>query len=87
MSAGVSKAPVAVSAVLEQFEMTLGDVAAFKVGHVLELRGGALGRVRLECAGQGVFWGRLSQSDAGYRIEVEGPIEDEDDLVAALLPN
>jgi flagellar motor switch protein FliM len=84
ISAGVTKAPVSVTAILEQFEMTLGEIAALDVGHLVDLRGDMMGKVRLECAGQGVFWGRLHQSDAGYRIEVENPIEDEDEFVALL---
>jgi flagellar motor switch protein FliM len=84
ISAGVSKAPVAVTAILEQFDMTLGEIAAFGVGRLIELRGDTRGRVRLECAGQGVFWGKLHQSDAGYRIEVENPIDEEDEFVALL---
>ena len=52
---------MAVHAILEETEMTLGELASLKVGDLVDLRGGTLGRVRLECEGRGVFWGRLNQ--------------------------
>lgn len=71
---GVTKAKVSVFAILEEREMTLGDVALLRVGDVVGLRGLGSGRVRLDCAGRGVFWGRLGQGESGYRIVIEDPV-------------
>ena len=57
--------------------MTLGDVAKFHVGQVLELRGGESGRVKVDCGGKRVFSSRLLQQDGKYCLEIEGEIMDE----------
>ena len=84
MEFGITKARLPVTAIMEELEMTLADVAEFRVGHVVALRGGGRGRVRLECSGRGVFWGRLGQGEGRYSIEVDDPIESEDAGIDAL---
>ena len=74
---GLSRARLPITAVLEEFPMTLGDVAKFHVGQVLELRGGESGRVKVDCGGKRVFSSRLLQQDGKYCLEIEGEIMDE----------
>ncbi|MBV8473247.1 MAG: FliM/FliN family flagellar motor switch protein, partial [Hyphomicrobiales bacterium] len=79
LKAGVTKAPLKVTAVLEEAEMTLGDVAEFEVGRVLPLQGVGMGRVRLECVGHKIFWCKLGEGDGRYSLKVEEAIVLEDD--------
>jgi flagellar motor switch protein FliM len=83
LEVGVSKARVAVTAVLDEVEMTLGDVAELTVGKVLSLENVGAGRVRLECAGREMFWCRLAQGEEHYSLEIEEPIEPEAEAVEA----
>jgi flagellar motor switch protein FliM len=83
MEARVTKTRVTVTAVLDVFEMTLGDIADLAIGQVLNLHGAGMGRVRLECAGREMFWCKLGDGDGRYALEVEEGIEPESDIVAA----
>jgi len=83
LEVGVSKARVPVTAVLDEVEMTLGDIAALSVGKVLNLQAVGAGRVRLECAGREMFWCRLTQGEDRYSLEIEAPIEAEAEAVEA----
>lgn len=85
LEAGVTKAPIAVTAILDEFELTLGDIAEFSVGQVLTLQGVGLGRVRLECAGREIFWCKLGEGEGRYSLEIEEPIVQEDEGVEAAL--
>jgi flagellar motor switch protein FliM len=83
MKVGVTKARVAVTAVLDEVEMTLGDIADLAVGQVLALHGAGMGRVRLQCAGREMFWCKLGRGEGRYSLEIEEPIEQEDDSLEA----
>jgi flagellar motor switch protein FliM len=83
MEVGVTKARVGVTAVLDELEMTLGDIADLAVGQVLRLHGAGMGRVRLECGGREMFWCKLGQGEGRYSLEIEEPIELESDPVEA----
>jgi flagellar motor switch protein FliM len=83
LEVGVTKARIAVTAVLDEFDMTLGDVADLAVGQVLNLHGAGMGRVRLECGGREMFWCKLGNGEGHYSLEVEEPIEQESDPVEA----
>ena len=75
---GVTRTRLSVSAILDQFETTLGDVAQFKVGHLIELTGTGAGKVRLDCEGRSIFWTSVRQSDGRYALQVESPIAGSD---------
>jgi flagellar motor switch protein FliM len=83
MKVGVTKARIAVTAVLDELEMTLGDIADLAVGQVLNLHGAGMGRVRLECAGHEMFWCKLGRGEGRYSLEIEEPVEQESDPVEA----
>jgi len=83
MEVGVTKARIAVTAVLDELEMTLGEIADLAVGQVLNLHGAGMGRVRLECAGHEMFWCKLGQGEGRYSLKIEEPIEQESDPVEA----
>jgi flagellar motor switch protein FliM len=81
MHTGVSFAEMTVRGILEEIPMTLGEVAAIEVGHVLKLRGSGMGRVRLECGEQELFWCKLNQIDGRYALEIEEPILEDRDIL------
>jgi flagellar motor switch protein FliM len=81
MQTGVSFAEMTVRGILEEIPMTLGEVAAIEVGHVLKLRGSGMGRVRLECGEHELFWCKLNQIDGRYSLEIEEPIVEERDIL------
>ena len=80
MQNGVSHAEIPVKGVLEEIPMTLGEIAAMEVGHVLKLHGSGMGRVRLECGEHDLFWCKLSQTDGRYTLEIEEPIVEKRDI-------
>jgi flagellar motor switch protein FliM len=84
---GVARARVAVSAVLDELPMSLGDIAALSVGQVLTLHGSGMGRVRLECEGREMFWCKLGQGDGRYSLEIERAVEPEDNSIESALAN
>jgi len=63
--------PLELSAVMEDLELTLGQVADLKVGQTLPLRGLGMGRVRVLCNGRKLFRCHMSQSDERYVLEIE----------------
>ena len=81
MQTGVSFAEMTVKGVLEEIPMTLGEIAAIEVGHVLKLRGSGMGRVRLECGEHDLFWCKLNQAEGRYTLEIEEPIVEERDIL------
>jgi len=84
---GVTRARVAVAAVLDELPMSLGDIAALTVGQVLTLHGSGMGRVRLECEGREMFWCKLGQGDGRYSLEIESEVEPEDNSIESALAN
>jgi flagellar motor switch protein FliM len=83
MKVGVTKARVVVTAVLDEVEMTLGEIADLAVGQALALHGAGMGRVRLQCAGREMFWCKLGRGEGRYSLEIEEPIEPESDSLEA----
>jgi flagellar motor switch protein FliM len=71
--------------VLEEIPMTLGEIAAMEVGHVLKLHGSGMGRVRLECGEHDLFWCKLSQTEGRYTLEIEEPIVERRDILDDIL--
>jgi flagellar motor switch protein FliM len=87
LKAGLASALVPVNGVLEEIEMTLGEISNLSVGHVLTLRGGDSGRVKLESGGHNLFWCKLVQTDGRYTLEIEDPIGAEKDPFDAMSAN
>ncbi len=74
METGVKQTRLPITAILEEFPMSLGDVAQFRVGEVLTLQTRGFDAVRLECAGRGMFICKLGQGGGRYRLEIDVPI-------------
>lgn len=75
MEVGVQQTKLPVTAVLEEVEMSLGDVAGFRAGALLPLQCKDFTAIRLECSGRGMFACKLGEAAGRYRLEVESAIE------------
>ena len=71
MEKGVAKARLTLTAILDEFQMTLRDVSMLKVGMMLPLSNSGEGHVRVECVERGVFLCRLNESNERYSLEIE----------------
>jgi flagellar motor switch protein FliM len=71
MERRVTEANLTLTAVLDEFRMSLADLASLRVGHVLPLSDGGQGRVRIECDERGVFICGLGERNGRYALEVE----------------
>lgn len=85
MQSELTRAHVVVSAVLDERIGDLGEVAQFRVGHVLELNATAHGRVRLECNGEQLLWCHLGKSQGKYTLRVDEPIDREQEFFNDIL--
>lgn len=72
LRARVGGADVRVRAVLDERVMTLGEIAAFRVGALLPLRPDAIARLALTCDGAPLFHGELGQAGGAYTVRVIG---------------
>lgn len=70
----VSRAPMALSALVELDRMTLGALAALKVGQVVALPRDAAQDVRLVCQGRELFRCDLGQSGGHYTVRIDEPV-------------
>lgn len=61
--------------------MSLGDVANFQVGGLLPLQCNDFSAIRLECSGRAMFTCKLGQADGSYRLEIEKPIAQGQEVV------
>jgi flagellar motor switch protein FliM len=79
MQFGVTQARITLTAILDEFELTLGDVSTFAVGKVIDLTGESQGRIRIECAERGVFHCKLGEQSERYALEIDDIIAREPD--------
>lgn len=84
MQGEVQRTRVDLRAILEERLITLGEVAEFKVGQVLELQATPRSQVRLECNGQALFACQLGQSSGSYTLRVEDVIDQQQEFIDAL---
>jgi flagellar motor switch protein FliM len=81
----VSRAQVVLSAILDERPVTLGEIAAFQVGKLLELNATANSRLRLECNGERLMWCHLGKSQGKYTLRVEEAIDREQEFMDDIL--
>jgi flagellar motor switch protein FliM len=75
LEAEVGRTTVSLRAVIEEPGLTLGDVAALRVGEVLKLRATPRTPIKLEAQDQALFWCQLGQADGLYTVCVEDRID------------
>ena len=81
----VSRTHVTLSAILDERPGTLGEVAGFQVGKVVEFNATANSRVRLECNGERLVWCHLGKSQGKYTLRVEEFIDREQEFLDEIL--
>ena len=74
MERRVTESSLTLTAILDEFQMSLADVSSLRVGHVLPLADGGQGRVRIESGERGVFICSLGERGGRYALEVEDVI-------------
>lgn len=82
----VQRARVTLRAVLEERQLTLGEIAGLKVGQRLELQATPRSRVRVECNEQALFWCALGQADGAYTLRIEDFVDREQEFLDGILP-
>lgn len=85
MQAGVTRADVKLRAILEEREVTLGDIAAFRLGQTIQLSATPRTPVRLEANEQPLFWCQLGQADGIYKLRVDDVFDPEQEFLGDLL--
>ena len=85
MRAGVTRADVKLRAILDSKEMSLGDIAALRPGHVIQLSATPKTPVRLEANEQPLFWCQLGQADGVYKLRVDDVFDPEQEFLGDLL--
>ncbi len=81
----VGKTEVAVRAVLESKEYTLGDLANLKVGQVLAMPATLKSRVKVESSEQPLFWAYLGQADGYHTLAIDETIDQEREFLNDML--
>jgi flagellar motor switch protein FliM len=71
MEKRVTEASLTLTAVLDEFQMSLADVSTLRVGHILPLGDGGQGRVRIDCGERGVAVCSLGERSGRYALQVE----------------
>jgi flagellar motor switch protein FliM len=71
MERRVTESSLTLTAVLDEFQMSLADVSSLRIGHVLPLADGGQGRVRIESGERGMFVCSLGERGGRYALEVE----------------
>ncbi len=81
----VSRANVDLVAVLDEQELSLGDVAGFAVGRVLGLRATPDGLLRVECNGQPLINCEIGKANGVYALRVRNFIDQEKEFMEDIL--
>jgi flagellar motor switch protein FliM len=71
MERRVTEANLTLTAILDEFQMSLADVSSLRPGHVLPISDVGQGRVRIECGERGVFVCSLGERNGRYALEIE----------------
>jgi flagellar motor switch protein FliM len=85
MESEVQRTEVTLSAVLDERVLSLGDVAQFQVGQVIELDATPRTLARLENNSQLLFWCQIGQLDGYYAIQIADPVDQKREFVDDIL--
>nr|WP_319773793.1 FliM/FliN family flagellar motor switch protein [Breoghania sp.] len=81
----IQRTEVKLQAIMEERQMTLGEIVDFQVGQLIELQATPRSPVQLECNKQPIFTCRLGRLDGAYTLQVEDLIYQNEDLLDDLL--
>jgi flagellar motor switch protein FliM len=71
----IDNTAVKLTAILEERQVTLGDIAALKIGQIIPLETRIDGRIRLECNNQPLFMCEIGQLEGAYTLRVDETLE------------
>ncbi|MES0881933.1 flagellar motor switch protein FliM [Roseibium sp. SCP14] len=74
----IQRTEVKLEAILEEREMSLGDLSDLQVGQIIELQATARSPVTLACNEQPVFTCQLGQLDGSYTLQIDELIHEEE---------
>lgn len=83
----VTKATVELTAVLQEIELSLGDLAGLRVGQVLELSATPRTPVPVEAQGERLMLCQLGKSNGYYTLKVEDFVDREQEFYSTLKPD
>jgi flagellar motor switch protein FliM len=66
----VEKTEVTAVAVLDEIDMSLGEISGWRAGDVLTLKASAANTLRLDCKNQPLFWCELGQAQGHYTLKI-----------------
>jgi flagellar motor switch protein FliM len=81
----LQRTEVVLKAVLEERSFSLGDVAGFHVGQVIELNATPNTLVRLECNNQRLFWCQMGQLNGVYSLQVKESADQKREFIDGIL--
>ncbi|AWV17908.1 FliM/FliN family flagellar motor switch protein [Methylobacterium sp. 092160098-2] len=81
----VQKTPVTLKAILEEKQLTLGEIAELSVGQVLELRATPRSRVKLVGNDRDLFWCDVGQEEGGVVLRVDRFIDQDQEFIDDVL--
>ncbi|WP_108662725.1 flagellar motor switch protein FliM [Acuticoccus kandeliae] len=85
MQAGVTRAEVSLRAILEEKQMSLGDITRLKPGQIIPLSATPKTPVKLEANEQALFWCQLGQSDGVYKLRIDEVFDPEQEFLGDIL--
>jgi flagellar motor switch protein FliM len=81
----ITRAQVALSAILDERKGTLGEVAVLRVGQVLEINATVQSRVCIEANGERLMWAQLGKSNGVYTLRVDEFVNREQEFMQDIL--
>lgn len=81
----LTRTHVTLQAVLDERDLTLGEIADLKVGQMLPLRVTPQSQVKLGCNDQTLFWCELGQAEGAYTLRVRDFADEERGMIDAIL--
>jgi flagellar motor switch protein FliM len=81
----IQRTEVVLTAVLEERQFTLGEVAKFHVGQVIKLNATPNTMVRLECNNQRLFWCQMGQLNGVYSLQVKESADQKREFIDGIL--
>lgn len=85
IEAEIGRTDVAIKGVIEERQFVLADIAALKVGGILELQATTRTRIRLECNAEPLFWCSLGQGDGFYTLRIDESVSQEQEFIDDVL--
>ena len=80
----VHRTEVTLHAVLDERELTLGEIAGLRIGQVLPLKATPRSNVRVVCNDQTMFWCELGQAEGVYTLRIKEFPDQERELLDAI---